>query len=268
MSEKSLDEILEKLAWIGFNKELLPWILRGWVAKLGLHVQLFEGGKRIRAGGSLRSYLEAGQSEEGQWRVIKFHLTTWDRRFAAVLEPTYEISEYLSRHTEGGGLKDEFLKVFLETVQYHKATGEWLGLPMFPGLFGVRTPLETYVRWFLLDGEQERANQLITLMNNAANKDLLAKTMTESTFPWFPADYQWYDDHVMGLIFLTAWSKKKYGKGFGIWDELPSPLTNKFINKWREQEVNQLRDMALHHLTNEMDPEFRTGRQVRVPLLN
>ena len=59
MIEKSMDEILEKLAWIGFNKELLPWGLRGWVAELGLHVQSFEGGNRIQAGGRLRSYCEA-----------------------------------------------------------------------------------------------------------------------------------------------------------------------------------------------------------------
>ena len=63
MIEKSMDEILEKLAWIGFNKELLPWGLRGWVAELGLHVQSFEGGNRIQAGGRLRSYCEARNSD-------------------------------------------------------------------------------------------------------------------------------------------------------------------------------------------------------------
>ena len=45
-----------------------------------------------------------------------------------MLEPTCEISEYLSRCPDIEELNAEFLNLFQKTVQHYKATGEWLGL--------------------------------------------------------------------------------------------------------------------------------------------
>ena len=125
-----------------------------------------------------------------------------------------------------------FRRFFQTTIHQHKATGEWLGLPIWPQLNGAKTPLKAHAHWFLAEGERERTSQLIALMSRASKRTLLAKVATKSAIPWLPPDYQWCDDQVMGLIFLAAWSKKARSNDLlGIWDQVPSTLTKRFIDK-------------------------------------
>ena len=112
MGDVSVDEILDKLVGIGLNKRYMNPKLRGWVNVLGLNVRLREGGRRLLAGGSLRDYVHAKQSEDGDWELVKFDLATWNRRFASILDATYEISDYLFRYADGDRLYAEFSEVF------------------------------------------------------------------------------------------------------------------------------------------------------------
>ena len=128
MNEKSLDEILECLAWIGLNKSMMPSGLTGWVSQLGLHVQMKDAGKRVLAGGMWRPYIDAEVSSDDNWNVRKFDKATWDKRFAPILEPTLEISEFLFRCADGRGLHGESERAYWNTINHYRSTGEWKGL--------------------------------------------------------------------------------------------------------------------------------------------
>ena len=128
MNEKSLDEILECLTWIGLNKSMMPYGLTGWVNQLGLYVQLKDGGKRVVAGGMWRSYIDAGLSSDDNWNVRKFDKATWDKRFAPVLEPPLEISEFLFQCADDQGLHGESERAYWDTINHYRSTGEWKGL--------------------------------------------------------------------------------------------------------------------------------------------
>ena len=128
MNEKSLDEILECLTWIGLNKSMMPSGLTGWVSQLGLHVQLKDGGKRVLAGGMWRPYIDAEVSSDDNWNVRKFDEATWEKRFAPILEPTLEISEFLMQCADDQGLHGESERAYWGTINHYRSTGEWKGL--------------------------------------------------------------------------------------------------------------------------------------------
>ena len=128
MEEKRLDDTLDRLMWISINKKLIPPGMVGWVSHLGLYVRSKEGGKRVLAGGMWRSYIDARASDEGHWHIAKFDQSTWLKRFAPILEPTLEISDYLSRYTDSQGLHGDFERVYWDAIRRYRSTGEWLGL--------------------------------------------------------------------------------------------------------------------------------------------
>jgi len=137
MKTESVDELSNMLGIIAMFKDLLPIHLRGQVNALGLYVQgvIHEEGQpgqwwRLQAGGQLRSYFEAQAQKQEGWQIRKFDEVTWQRRFAHVIEPTYEIAEFLyDRVATLGELDSEGTSVLTETIQQFKATGKWLGLP-------------------------------------------------------------------------------------------------------------------------------------------
>ena len=130
-----MDELLSTVAFIALYKSWLPFNLRGWVNALGLHVQERKAGQwtRLQAGGSLRSYLDVWREGDGDWQVRKFDAETWQRRFAHVVEPTYEIAEYLSQRVGWrGDLDAEGVAVLNQALQRYRDTGVWSGLPKVP----------------------------------------------------------------------------------------------------------------------------------------
>lgn len=132
MDKKGLDDLLNTLSFIGLNKFMLPFNLRGWVNALGLHVQERKAGQwtRLQAGGSLRSYLDAWRQEEGEWQVRKFYQETWKQRFGYLVGPTYNIADYLLKSLDpDGNLDRERGAVLNETIEHFKSTKEWLWLP-------------------------------------------------------------------------------------------------------------------------------------------
>ena len=128
MNEKSLDQILDCLGRIGLNKTLMLRRLRGWVSSLGLHVQLKDDWKRVIAGGMWRPCIDATAQEDGTWHVSKFDRAAWDKRFAHLLGPTLEISEFIAQFGDEGGLHGEPERVYWNTILHYRSTGEWNGL--------------------------------------------------------------------------------------------------------------------------------------------
>ena len=140
MDKKSMDDLLNTLRLIAMYKSSLPFNLRSRVSILGLHVHERSYGVpgsywriRLRAGGSLRSYLEVWREGEGDWVIKRFDTETWERRFAHVVEPTCDIAEFLSQRVHWvGGLDAEGKAVLNNAVQQYRATGVWSGLPKVP----------------------------------------------------------------------------------------------------------------------------------------
>lgn len=137
MTAVNIDELSNRLGLIAMLKDLLPFPLRGRVNALGLYVHgtIYEERQpdqwwRLQAGGQLRSYFEASAQTGGKWQIKKFDNITWQRRFAHVVEPTYEITEFIyTRISDLGEFDRESMTVLTETIQHYKATGKWLGLP-------------------------------------------------------------------------------------------------------------------------------------------
>lgn len=92
--------LLDKLGWVGTIKLNLPIATRWWLNELGLYVQLHyaAGQGRLQAGGKYRSYLDAWGSEGEElnlWEVRKYDKETWNRRFAHLVWPTYEVALFV-----------------------------------------------------------------------------------------------------------------------------------------------------------------------------
>jgi hypothetical protein len=133
MKETSQEQLLDKLSYIAWSKKFLPFQLRGWVNSLGLHVQQQKADPwtRLRAGGSIRSYIDAWREGEGNWEVKRFNSRTWERRFSHLVEPTFEVVGFLEMKEIWGQL-DADAELMLKTViEHYKDTGEWLGLPYY-----------------------------------------------------------------------------------------------------------------------------------------
>lgn len=132
MDKKSLADLLNTLSVIALYKSMLPFSLRGWVNALGLHVQERKAGQRARlqAGGSLRSYLDVCREGEGDYQVRKFDNETWERRFAHLVDATYNIADYLRHYTaQTCRLDSEKSAILNEAIEHFKSTQEWLWLP-------------------------------------------------------------------------------------------------------------------------------------------
>lgn len=147
--------LLDKLGWVGTIKLNLPLVTRCWLNELGLYVQLHYAADqgRLQAGGVHRSYFDAW-GKEGQalteWEVRSYDKQIWNKRFAHLVWPTYELALYVggpilwnasvalpggqvSKLTELDGCT--FLKVNQNRVQcvkhavaHFNKTREWTGL--------------------------------------------------------------------------------------------------------------------------------------------
>ncbi len=154
------EELLPTLYEIGTNKNRLPMELRGWVNVLELYVQLQHTDlltssiESLVAGGKYRKYFSAtcdyppDRSGYGRtlvatmvgdftsWKIRKFDQQVWERRFANLVEPTYEIARYLYIPDVENAFKIYDVKEYtirwlpklVNTVNLFKETGEWVGL--------------------------------------------------------------------------------------------------------------------------------------------
>lgn len=150
--------LLDKLGWVGTIRLGLSIVDRWWLNELGLYVQLRHaaGQVRLQAGGKYRSYFDAWGTEGKDfklWEVRKYDKETWNRRFASMVWPTYEIAFFIGAPTlldipfnQQG--KDSVLYNQLDAatqdmvgknaiimmkraISHFKATGEWMGLLEF-----------------------------------------------------------------------------------------------------------------------------------------
>ena len=148
----NINDLYFALYEIGTKKKELPEQLRGWVNILGLYVQqgmlfpgggvreyLMAGGKFIKCFSSVCDFtMDITKNSEIQastltgdfshWKINKFDEVTWDRRFALLVTPTFEIAWYLSRDLVVSKEKDKLLNKLSNVVRHFKTTGEWLGL--------------------------------------------------------------------------------------------------------------------------------------------
>jgi hypothetical protein len=134
--------LFELLGWIGTIKLGLPLEQRWLLNELGLYVQLHYAGGwgRLAAGGKYRSYFDArgpeGVISLASWQIRRFERETWDRRFAHLVWPTYEVAlleRWLAERAlqlDGNtfnALVEQYGRKF-PNLRYFRETGVWLGL--------------------------------------------------------------------------------------------------------------------------------------------
>lgn len=278
MDKKSLDKLLNILGFIAMYKSMLPLNLRGWVNALGLYVQEREGGQwtRLQAGGRLRSYLEVWQEEEGDWQVRKFDTDTWEHRFAHLVEPTYEIADFLrERVAYLGDLDIEGANALNQALQHYKDTGVWLGLPKVPEdvihrrlqeKARARAQEERQERFRSISANEERLKddpldrgalgmlpllyyeeQRYKDMEKALNMSLKADVST----PVFQrSTYQ-----QLGKTYLAALSVSVRGKGIPVWGYTPSNVTSEALG----YDIEELRVLAKESLSEAYEMKKKAG---------
>lgn len=273
MQHKNLDELLDTLEWIAFYKSMLPFRLRGWVAALGLHVQIREAGgwTRLQAGGSFRSYLDAWREGEGAWEIRKFDRQTWERRFAHVVEHTLDILAFLrTRDLFYGGLDAEQATILKDAIARYRSTGRWVGLP----------PVRREVQEEVLrrEQEQERQKRLERLRKDISRYEAQARKAPGEPAPWsllahmyleaadmfsevgrykdvehalnmsakrtqarFPDTEwaSWAQHQYLGRLYLAALSNSRRGRGIPIRGHIPSKVTPESLG-YTAQEVRSL----------------------------
>lgn len=140
MHDESMDDLLSALRLIAMYKSWLPLNLRNRISILGLHVHERRHGvpgdywlTQLRAGGRLRSCLEAWREGESGWAIKRFDRQTWERRFSHLVEPTHDIAEFLSQRVHWvGDLDTEGKAILNSAVQQYRTTGVWPRLPEVP----------------------------------------------------------------------------------------------------------------------------------------
>ena len=155
-----VEELLPALYEIGTNKNRLPTELRGWVNVLGLYVQLrykdlltssieslVAGGKYIGyfsatsdyppdSDGYAKTMIAPAFGDFSNWKIKKFNQLVWEKRFAHLVEPTYEVGRYLFipdmenrfRIYDVEEYKTLWLPKLVNAVNHFKSTGKWVGL--------------------------------------------------------------------------------------------------------------------------------------------
>lgn len=138
---REFQDVLSWLLTIGNLKNHLPLNLQGQVASLGLYVQLRQVGRiqRLQAGGKYKPYFDVinpdssnlrawlGEDMARHWKVKRFDKTTWDLRFAHLVEPTFDVVLFVSDHI--GKFDEQAVAKLSGVVDHFRATGKWLGLP-------------------------------------------------------------------------------------------------------------------------------------------
>jgi len=155
-----VSELFPALYQIGFYKNQLPMELRGRVNALELYVQLKDiqtlttSIDSLVAGGKYVGYfaatcscplgetghmIDALMGDFSKWKIAKFDQKVWEKRFAHLVEPTFEIAFYLSINKENPittnaskayieKYKIQLLPKLEDAVKHFQSTGEWVGL--------------------------------------------------------------------------------------------------------------------------------------------
>jgi hypothetical protein len=279
MNKKSMDNLLNTLGFIAMYKSWLPFNLRGWVNVLGLHVQERRAGRwtRLQAGGSLHSYLDVWQEDDGEWQVRKFDEETWERRFAHIVEPTCEIADFLSQRVHWfGELDADGTAIFNQTIQQYKDTGIWPGLPKVP---------EDVINKRLAEDAREKAkeehNKRVRLISDNEKRirsdplDRLAwssladlcyqeqryKDMENALKMSLKADVaklgrQYSITYTqLGKMYLSAFSVCLRGKGIPILGYLPTNVKAETLG----YDTEQLRELAQENLTKAYELDKNAG---------
>ncbi len=282
MDKKRLDDLMSTMSTLGLiamNKSFLPFNLRGWVNALGLYVQERKAGRRTRlqAGGSLRSYLDVWQEDDGEWQVRKFDEETWERRFAHIVEPTYEIADFLSQRVHWfGDLDAEGAATLNHALQHYKDTGIWLGLPKVPeDIVDKRLQEEARAR-----AQEEREKRLRRISENEKRirndpldrlawmslsdlylKEQKYRDMENALKMSLKADaaklgrQYWLTYVQLGKIYLAALSVYVRGKGIPILGYFPSNVNAETLG----YSIEQLRELAKENLSKAYEMDKKAG---------
>ena len=269
-SENVRDELVEKLGWIAFHKNLLPFGLRGWVNSLGLHVQEKRKGAwtRLQAGGSFRSYLDAWQEGSAYWQIKKFDEGTWKRRFAAAVEPTLEIAEFLdNRHDENDQLSSADAATLQGAIDTFKGTGTWPGLPSEP------TGRDRRIQRMKEQQAQEleaKIRDLEAKVNLAENQWLawsdlglnyfrigrfkeMESAMKRSIRAAAEEKVSPSPNHRhLGKVYLSALSYSFRNQGLPLLTGEPSPISPESLDHAPEE----VKELAIEHLTKAQDSPY------------
>ncbi len=278
MHKNKLDESLKTLTAIAIMKRWLPMRLRGWASVLGLYVQAREAGQRTRlqAGGSLRSYLDVWQEGEGDWQVKKFDNDTWNRRFAHLVEPTYQIVDFLNdRIASFGELDSEGVSALDHTLQHYRDTGAWLGLPKVPkDVIDRRLKEEVRVR-----AQEEQQERLRRIAN--AEETMRSDPLNRSAWSYLENLYykeQRYKDmenalkmslkidaarpysityRQLGYLYLAALSVAVRGNGVPILYNFRSNVTAETLGYG----IERLRELAEDNLSKAYEMDKKAGNK-------
>lgn len=276
MSERNLDELLKTLKIIAGMKGVLPFQLRGWVNALGLYVQARPSGQgtRMQAGGKFRSYLDVWEGDEGQRQIRKFDEDTWGRRFAHLVEPTYEIADFLSdRVTFFGDLDSEGASTLAHTLQHYGDTGVWLKLPKVPE--EVINRLAEEIARASAQKEREKRLRSIAIAESDIRKDPMHRSA------WSLLELLYYEEQrykdmetalkmslkidaarpysitykLLGNLYLAALSVSLRGKGIGIFFYTPSNVTSEALG----YDIEELRALAKESFSKAYEMEKKAG---------
>ncbi|MDO9334497.1 MAG: hypothetical protein Q7T57_08265 [Dehalococcoidales bacterium] len=279
MSEKDLDELLEILEEIALFKSMLPLQLRGHVNALGLYVQIREAGRwiRLQAGGSFRSYLDAWREGDGDWQLRKFDKGNWEHRFAHLVEPTYQIVDFLNdRVASFGKLDSEGVRALDHTLQHYKETSVWLGLPKVSQ--EVMNKLAKEKARGRLQEEREKRLRRIADAESAIRKDPMDRSAWSSLENLYYKEQRYTDMEKalkmslkidaarpysitymqLGNLYLAALSVSVRGKGVPILYNFPSNVTAETLG----YRIEQLRELAKENLSKAYEIDKKNGRTV------
>ena len=284
MRQTSLNDTLNKLHTMELiRSKLLPPSLWHWVRDLGLVVRVWgderTNGWRIKAGGQLRSYVDAARvGSEEPWRINKFDERVWNHRFERLVKPTVQIANYVFDQTVKPlpeGLDHESSAILKRAIKRYKATGEWTNLPLQPELLrskrmaelSVRTALEEDYRdcieamdrierrvsgdptamfgaWDAIYGQKFQGLafrlQKFKEMEHHARRILKAK----ETDRRIPECFQWINYSDLGMLYFAALSLEVRNRGIEMWERMESDVSGADLG-YTNQELRQL---AVDHL--------------------
>jgi hypothetical protein len=252
------------------------------VNALGFYVQERKVGRltRLQAGGRLRSYLDVWQEDDNEWQVKKFDRETWERRFAHIVEPTYEIADFLSKRISYfGDLDSEGAIALNHTLQHYRETGVWLGLPKVPEDFIHKLAKEKAEA--RIKEEREKRLRRIAENEKSIRKDPLDRDAW-SSLPYLYLEEQRYKDTenalkmslkadsiklgtqysvtymILGKIYLAALSVSIRGKGIPILGYEPSNVTAETLG----YSIDELRKLAKENLSKAYEMDKKDGSTV------
>ena len=266
MDETTQEQLIEKLSGIAWSKNLLPFQLRGWVNSLGLHVQEQQAGPwtRLRAGGSIRSYIDAWKEGEGGWEIKRFDSSTWERRFSHLVEPTGEVVGFLENKEIQGQLDTDAELMLKTVIEHYTNTGEWLGLPYYGS--GVSEE-EKWQRWREEVNEklqkliqEDQAEMRKKRLQSISDYESRVRANPDDRFAWvsLAMDYELErrfkdeetallnsdDPRHLGMFYLATLSTSVRGRGVPTWFYSPTEIPSESLGYTLEK----LRSLAIENL--------------------